>query len=238
MKLSRYTQALQDLDTVVVFSDFVDDQSDLFFVDTLTDSGTAAVGDTVNGVMLLTPSDGTVADNDEAYLTSANELFKWGTNREIYGRAKLSWTETTANIPNIGAGFMNAAVANSLLDDGGGPKLTGDAAVVFKVDGGAVWKFATATNGTSTTSTSTKAAVEDTDYVIEIIAKDWDSVSMQVVAKVNGEYLKDSNGLVIRHTVAIASATEMNLFAGIKLGAITNNDTLSIDYLYGSQTRV
>jgi len=37
---------------------------------TLTDSGTAAVGDEVGGVVTLSPSDGTVADNDEAYIAT------------------------------------------------------------------------------------------------------------------------------------------------------------------------
>lgn len=236
--LARYTQPLIDLDTVSVFTDFVDDQSDISFVDTITDTGTALVGDEVNGVMTLTPSDGTVADNDEVYIASANELFLYGTNRSIYGRCKLRFTETTATVYNVGFGFMNAVGANALIDDGGGPKTSGSTLAIFKVDGGAVWKCVSACNGTATTSTSTTSAVTATDYVLEIICNDWDGVSMQVSFKVDGVYLKDSNGYTIKHTVAIASATEMQVWAGAKLGAATNNDTTKVDYIYACQNRV
>lgn len=237
MNLNRYTRALYELDTVYVFDDFVNDQSDVVFVDTITDSGTALVGDARNGVMTLTPSDGTVADNDECYIASANELFLFAANSAIYGKCKLRFTEVTATIANVGFGFMNAVGANAIIDDGAGLKVSGSTLGIYKVDGGAVWKCVSSCNGTSTVSTSTTAATAATDYVLEIICSDWDGTSMQVSFKVDGAYLKDSNGLVIRHTVAIASATEMQVFAGIKLGAATNNDTCLVDYIYASQTR-
>lgn len=221
-----------------VFDDFTADQLDTFFVDTITDSGTVLMGDDVNGVATLTPSDGTVADNDEVYLASANELFLYGTNREIYGRCKLRFTETTVTIYNVAFGFQNAVGANSIVDDGAGLKVSGSTLGIYKVDGSGVWKCVSSCNGTSTVSTSVTVAVTATDYVLEIFVKDFDGVSMEVTFKVDGQYLKDSNGLVIKHTVAIASATEMQLFAGAKLGAITNNDTTKVDYLYGHQTRI
>jgi azurin len=238
MKLARYTKFLEELDTVWVGSDFTEDQTDITFVDTVTDTGTALVGDAVNGVMVLTPSDGTVADNDEVYLASANELFKYGTNREIYGKCKLQFAETTTGVYNVAFGFQNAVGANSIVDTTGLPKVSGSALVIYKTTTTNVWKVASSCNGTAVHTTSTAAAVAATEYVLEIIVKDWDSVSMQVVFKVDGNYLKDSNGIVIKHTVAIANATEMQVWVGAKLGAATNNDTTSVDYIYGSQTRV
>lgn len=237
MNLGRYVQQLQDLDTMIVFDDFVNDQSDITFIDTVTDSGTAAVGDGVNGVMLLTPSDGTVADNDEAYIASPNELFLFAAGKPIYGRCRLKFAETTSGVYNVAFGFQNAVSANSLIDDGGGPKVSGSTLAIFKVDGGTVWKCASACNGTSTTSTSTTSAVAATYYVLEIICNDWDGTYMEVTFKVDGVYLKDSTGAVIRHTVAIASATEMAVFAGCKLGAATNNDATSVDYILATQPR-
>jgi hypothetical protein len=61
---------------------------------------------------------------------------------------------------------------------------------------------------------------------------------MQVYFYVDGTPLKDTTGNVIKHTVAIASATEMSVWAGAKLGAATNNDTTKIDFILGQQTRV
>ena len=237
--LNRFTAALNELDTVRVFDDFVFDQSDITAVDTVTDSGTVAMGDDVNGVATLTPSDGTVADNDEAYLATPNEIFKFGTNREIYGRFKFRYTEVTANKVNIAVGFQNAVGANSIVDDGGGLKTSGSTLGIYKIDGSdSLLRVVSACNGTATTTTTNKTVAAATDYVAEILCKDWDGTSMQVLFKVNGDFLKDSNGVVIRHTVAIANATEMQMFAGVKLGAATNNDTLLLDYWYGAQTRV
>lgn len=236
--LTRFTAAQRQRDTVEIWEDFINDQADTVFVDTITDTGTALVGDDVNGVITLTPSDGTVADNDECYIASANEIFKYGTNREIYGAAKLRFTEVSAGVANVAFGFQNAVSANSLIDDAGGPKTSGSTLAIFKVDGGTVWKCVSACNGTATTSTSSTSATAATDYVLEIWVKDWDGVSMEVYFGVNGAILKDSNGNTIRHTVAIANATEMQVWAGIKLGAATNNDTLLVDWINAQQTRV
>lgn len=237
MNILRFTQELTDLDTVHVFDDFWQDQSDVNYIDTITDTGTALVGDDVNGVVTLTPSDGTVADNDECYIATPNEIFKFGTNREIYGRFKFRYTAVVAADPNVAVGFQNAVGANSIVDNGG-VKTSGSTLAVEKKDGETAFRCTSACNGTAVTTLSNKAIAAATDYVVEIVCKDWDGVSMQVGYKVNGEFLKDANGYVIRHTVAIASATEMQMFAGIKLGAATNNDTLLLDYWYGATNRV
>lgn len=237
MNLNRFTAPLNDLNTVFIFDDFVFDQSDITAVDTITDTGTVAMGDDVNGVATLTPSDGTVADNDEAYLATPNEIYKFGTNREIYGKFKFRYTAVVAADPNVAVGFQNAVGANSIVDNGG-VKTSGSTLAVEKKDGETAFRCTSACNGTAVTTLSNKTIAAATDYVVEIICRDWDGTSMQVLFKVDGEYLKDTNNVVIKHTVAIASATEMQMFAGVKLGAATNNDTLLLDYWYGAQTRV
>lgn len=237
MNLNRFSPDLANLDTFHLFDDFWQDQSDINAIDTVTDSGTVVIGDAAAGLVTLTPSDGSVADNDEAYLATPNELWIFAVGKPIYGRCRLKFTEVTATKLNVAFGFQNAVGANSLVDDGGGPKVSGSTLCIYKVDGGAVWRCASACNGTSTDSVSTTAAVAATWYELEIICGDWDGVSMQVSFKVDGQYLRDSNNAIIRHTVAIASATEMALFLGAKLGAATNNDTVIADYWYGAQAR-
>lgn len=233
---TRMTSVLADLQqTMWVANHFTDDQSDLVAIDTITDTGSVAIGDAVGGVVVLTPSDGTVGDNDEAYLATPNELFKFGTNREIYGRARLQFSEVTANKVNIAFGFQNAVGANSIVDDGGGLKVSGSTLGIYKIDGSdSLLRCVSSCNGTSTVTISNKTVSAATWYDLEILVNDWDGVSMQVTFKCDGQYLRDSNNVVIRHTVAIASATEMSMFAGVKLGAATNNDTLSLDWWYGS----
>ncbi len=238
MNLSRFTAPLMDLQTVYIYDDFLLDQVDTTAVDTITDSGTVLMGDDVNGVATLTPSDGTVADNDEAYLASPNQNFKFGTNREIYGKFKFRYTAVVAADPNWAVGFQNAVGANSIVDNGGSVKTSGSTACVEKRDGETAFRFTVACNGTAQTTLSNKTMAAATDYVVEIELKDWDGVSMMATARVDGEFLKDVNNAVIRFAVPIASAVVMSLWAGIKLGAATNNDTLLLDYWYGAQTRV
>lgn len=236
--LARFTAPLRDFDTCYVWSDFVDAQSDLFFIDTVTDSGTIAMGDSQYGVAVFTPSDGTIADNDEAILTSANEVFLFAAGKPMYGRAKLRFAETVATTQNIGFGLMNAGVTDPLGDNGAGPKVSGSTVMIAKVDGGAVWKAVTANNSSSTTSTSTAAAVASTDYILEFFGEDFSSTQMVFTFKVNGDYLLDAtSGQIIRHLVTVASATEMEVTLAVKLGAGTNNDTMSVDYVYAHQYR-
>lgn len=236
--LARYVRELFDWDVVVIDNDFEEAQSDIRAVDTVTDSGTIAGGDAANGVYTFTPSDVSVADNDEAILATPNELFKFGTNRCIYGRFKFRYTAVVAADPNVAVGFVNAAATDPLGDNGAGVKTSGSCLAVAKVDGGTVFRCYSSCNGTSTVTASNKTIAAATDYVVEIEATDWDGVSMQVSFKVDGEYLRDTSNQIIKHTVAIASATEMNGFAAIKLGAATNNDTLLLDRWTFLQTRV
>jgi hypothetical protein len=236
MNLARYVQPLKDIDTMYVFDDFTGDQSDITAVDTVTDIGTVSVGDGANGVAALVPSDGTVADNDEAYLATPNELYRFAANREIYGRFRVQFTEANADDANVAVGFMNAVGANALIDDGGGPKVSGSTLAIYKVDGSNVWKCASACNGVSTVSTSTKAAGGAAYQELEIVCKDWDGVNMRVLFRVDGDYLRDANNNVITHAVAVANSTEMQMFAGVKNGG-ANLETLNLDYWFGSQTR-
>lgn len=236
MNLNRFTAPLYDLDTFHVFSDFWEDQADTVFIDTVTDSGSVAVGDSVAGIAVLTPSDGTVGDNDEAYLATPNELFKFAAGKPIYGRCRLQFTEANTDDANVGFFFQNAVGGDSILDNGGGLKVSGSTLGIYKVDGGTVWRCVSSCNGTSTDTISTKTAGGSSYQVLEIICGDWDGVSMQVSFRVDGEYLKDSNGNLIRHTVAIANATEMQVGVGVKNGN-TNLETLNVDYLYAAQKR-
>jgi hypothetical protein len=236
--LNRFTGALWDLDTFYIFDDFWMDQTDLTAVDTITDTGTALVGDETRGIMTLTPSDGTVADNDEVYIATPNECFLFAAGRPIYGECRLLFAETTATVYNVAFGFMNAVGANTIVDTTGLPKTSGSTLCIYKTTTTAVWKVASAVNGVATHTTSTAGAVAATWYVLKIICDDaGDGVNMRCTFRVNDAPLRDSNNLPIVHTIPIASATEMQMFAGAKLGAATNNDTTKVDYWYGAQKR-
>lgn len=228
----KYPPLFKDLDQQVeVIDDFTWDQTDLSWIDTITDTGTAAVGDAVNGVMVLTPSDGTVADNDEVYLGTSNELFLFAADKPFLGRAKIKFTETASGVYNCFVGFANAFAANLMVDDGGGMRASGSLAAIYKVDGGTVWRCVTRNNGVVTDSVSLTSSTKTGYQVLEVEVSPRDSLTVTVTFKVDGVYLRDSTtGAIIRHTVTVASATEMQFGFGAKLGAGTNNDALSCDY--------
>lgn len=233
----RFPRELTQIDQFGVFSDFAEDQLDALFVDTITDTGTVLMGDAAGGVATLTPSDGTVADNDEAYLASANEVFLVAAGKPIYAAASLKFAEANTDDANIAFGLQNAVGANSIVDDGAGLKVSGSCIGIFKVDGGTVWKCVSSINGTSTVSTSTATAGGTAFQKLEIEVIDFTGTQMKVVFKLDGIPLKDSTtGLDIVHTIAVASATEMQLFAGVKNGG-ANLETLNVDWMGAWQLR-
>lgn len=215
------------------FDDFLIDQTDLFFIDTVSDSGSAAVGDATNGVMVLTPSDGTVADNDEVYFGTSNELFKFAADKHFIGRARIQFTETSSGVYNAFVGFVSALNgADTMVDDGGGMRASGSIAAIYKIDGGTTWLCVTRNNGVVTTSTSSTTAGGSSYQELEVEVVPFTTTQVHVLFRVDGVPLKDSTtGLPIVHTVTVASSTEMNFGCGAKLGAGTNNDVLNVDYI-------
>ena len=138
-------------------------------------------------------------------------------------------------------GLANAAnAANLIVDDGAGPRATGNLFVVEKRDGETEFRL-TSRNGTAVTTTlSTTTAGVSNDLnsfqEIEIFVFDLDGgTTVEVNAKVDGMYLRDTNNVVITHRRLIASSTEMMPFAAVKNGS-ANNELLYVDYIYAHQS--
>jgi len=238
MKLSRFPAVLGERDTVHVHDDFfwyvTAHQWTSLAADT---TPTLTVGDAVNGVLALFTD---TTDNNEVAVRTTAELFKFGTLRQIYGRGKLQYAENDTNKANVFFGFASAIGANLLVDNGAGPRVTGDILAIFKVDGGTAWKCISQTNGTAVTSTSTTTAGGSAAQVLEIDCVDSDDgVNMIATFKVDGIPLRDSTtGLIIKHTVLIASATEMNGGVYVKTGGGAGGETVNVDTIDFVQTRV
>lgn len=224
-------------DCYILEDDFDYSQSDLFWTDVVTDTGTATVGDALCGIMALTPSDGTVADNDEVYLATTKELFKFAAGKPLYACARIQYAEGNTDDANVFFAFQNAVAANSLVDDGAGMRATGSGCGIYKVDGGTKWIVWSMVNSVATTTTSTTTAGGASYIKVELEVVDHDSTNGWFTVKIDNEYLKDTYGNVIRHAVPYASATEMMLGFGLKNGAATTVETLNIDYVAASQPR-
>ena len=212
------------------FPSFTDTQ---VWTETSGDTGAAIAmtGAAGGGITLTTGA----TDNNECYLESTNELFKFLDNRPIHFQALVNYAEANTDDANVLVGLMDAPGADSLVDNGGGPKSSYSGAVFYKVDGGTAWIFETSNATTQTTSTSTTTAGGTADQLLEIEVLNVSGTAVDVVPKINGQQLIDStSGDLIRHTVLLASATEMAIVVGNKAGGGTS-EVLTLKVVSASQ---
>jgi len=206
---------------------------------TATDSGTAAVGDAAGGIIVLNPSDGTVADNDEVYLQT-KELFKIVTGKPLFASILIQFTEAATNAANVMFGFMDAPTANCIVDNGAGPKTSFSGAVFYKVDGETVWRCMYSDGSTQSgsgqlTATNTLNKVEQTaggsSYVkLEIEIVPTSSTTCDIMFSINDVCVYKFMDKTY------ASATEMALMVGAKNGS-ANQETINVDWIVGLQKR-
>lgn len=235
-KLLDMPQALKERRQFGFFDDMLWYVTVHLWTTTVSDSGTIAGGDAAGGIVTLTPSDGTVGDNDEAYLQTTKELFLIAADKPILFEALIKFVEANTDDANVAAGLADAPIANTLVDNGAGLKTSFSGAVIYKVDGGTVWKFVTSNGATQTISTSTTTAGGSAYQRLRIEINPISSLACEAIPYVDGVQLADSNGKPIKHTILFASATEMAAFVGVKNGD-TNLETLLVDYIAAWQLR-
>lgn len=215
----------------------------------LTDTGTAAEDqDGINGLVTLLPSDGSVADNDEAYIYT-NECTKFLNGKSFYLGARLQFTEAATNAANIlfgiGEGF---GPANTLQDNGGGPPADYDGCCFFKVDGNTRWFFET--------SLGTSQQTFELDYVAgqagfttlilecevvsatEIVVTPWiDQTGRNALVQAL-PYSANFNPrrVPVQSRFAYSSPGEMAICFGVKNGS-ANQQQLDVDLCFINQVR-
>jgi hypothetical protein len=202
----------------------------------VTDSGTVATLDAAGGILRLLPSDGTIADNDEAYVKSTKEVALFAVDKPlaIFGRIKI--TEANVDDSNVAFGCMDAVAADSILDNGGGPKASYSGAVIFKADGDTYWSVESSIGATQTTN-KTSLLVSSGAFVDFRIEAQPVGSDVFVTYFADGTLLRDfTTNEPIKHTVALGTPTEMNVFAGVKNGG-ANQETLDVDYIAFTATR-
>lgn len=216
--------------------DFFQYVSGDYWTATLTDSGTASlITTTPGGIIELACSDGSVADNDEAYIGST-AAFLPAANKPLYFEAKFKFTEANTDDANIMLGFCSTSAANAILDDGGGPPASYSGAVIFKVDGATVWNCETSV---STTQTTTTTAVSSTSSnyqyaAIEIIPVSSTLAEVSFLYSAGGS--TDSYQLLAKQQWTYTSVAALKAFAGAKNGG-ANHEKLYVDYVKAFQLR-
>lgn len=205
---------------------------------TATDSGTSTVGDAVGGTVVLAPSDGTVADNDEIYFHQASETFKFADGKAIEGEVRIQFSEAATDDANVIVALLNGWAANALQDNGAGVKADASGCGFFKVDGGTNWKVFFS-DSTTQEIVELTAANSLTGTAQTAGGASYQRLGFKVLA--NGTRLEVQffidDVLVYRMAdKTFANATEMELGIGAKNGG-ANNESIVVDYAYCFQAR-
>lgn len=234
----------EDLCKLPLTHGIVDDfyfERDEFWTDT-ADAGTHTLdADGVGGILQLI-NDAT--DNNEQYRESP-ERWKIADDKPIVFECRAKFVEANTDDNNVIIGLMDAPGANTLLDNGAGPKASYSGAVFFKVDGGTKWQVESSEGSTQTTHTTEHTAGGGWQTV-RIIIRPISSTEAEVEFWIDPNGGQDfqqvrEDGVTprvpnIKHTVDYSSTTELAIVMGQKNGD-TNAETLEIDYVACFQKR-
>lgn len=200
------------------FTDYTDGEGGLS--STLTHSGSTAVAAATSGlpsgVLVITCSDGTVVDNDEASVGSEVKSWILQTGKDLWYEARVKFTEQNADDANIGVGLMSTHAANTLQADGVGPPASYDGIVFYKVDGGTVWNIECSQAGNQTTVISVATRQSGS----------WARLGFHVVGRERVDFYID--GIQVGSISANLPTAAMGLFFGARNG-FTNNEVLNAD---------
>jgi hypothetical protein len=238
----RLPQSLRDKDVFGIYEDWVDGYvSGDRWTPLVTDSSSAstlvlALATTGTGGVLSITQDAT--DNDEIYFGMTKSVFKIADNKSLYFESRGQYSEGNTNANNVIAGFCSTFAANTLIDDGGGPVASATMAVIYKVDGGTVWRcrsqIGAGVGQTDTVSVNTAGGSAYQTLGIEILP--YSSTKAQVIYTIDGAPMRDANGLAIVHDLTYTNAVNMSPIWGCKTGSATAEVLLN-DYIAAYQTR-
>lgn len=222
--------------TFTMFDDFDWYISPHRWTATLTDSGTVTVTAGTTRVAIAM-SDGTVADNDEAYLATTNANFAVAAGGNLYGEARIQFTEANTDDANIAFGFSSSVAANVIVDDGAGLRTTGTHFVIYKVDGGTAWICESRNGSTVSRNTSSTTAGGSAYQTLGVEIVELTSTTCTAVYKCDGVILRDATtGQPIRHQVLYSGLSNCQLWTGGKNGG-ANLETLNVEYMAAVQAR-
>ena len=238
----RLPTSLREKDVFGIYEDWVDGYvSGDRWTPLVSDSSSAStlvlvLATTGVGGKLSITQDAT--DNDEIYFGMTKSVYKIAANKPCYFEAKGQYAEGATDDNNVIAGWCSTFAANTLIDDGGGPVASATMAVIYKIDGGTVWRcrsqIGAAVGITDTVSTATAGGTADQTLGVEILP--YNATNAKVIYTLDGNPLYDSNGKAIVHDLVYTNAVNMSPIWGCKNGSGTA-EVLVNDYIAAFQAR-
>lgn len=202
------------------------------------DAGTSVAIDAagVGGIVKLTTG---ATDNNEAGLFTTNELFLLAAGKSLRAGVRLQFTEANTDDANMLFGFADAPGADALLDNGGGVSTAFTTAIlIYKIDGGTVWRFHVENGADTDLYTSTLTAGGSSYQWLEILGDvvDGSIDEYGFTFKLDGlDVLNTDTGRPLRLSIPYASATEMDFGVYVKAGS-ANSEVVNVDKIYAYQT--
>lgn len=203
----------------------------------VADSGeTQAVTDAAGGVLSIA-CDGD--DNDEAYIHTTYEMFKFAQNKPIVAEVRQYYEEQATDDANIIIGFFDAFAANVMVDNGAGPKTSGSGFGFFKEDGETLWSVYASKSSTQTkvqlTATNSRDGIAKTagDQGYQRLGFEFCPSASD---RAHFNYYIDGVHVYTISDFDYSSGTEMDIGFGVKAGG-GQTDTLFVDYVSAYQSR-
>jgi hypothetical protein len=230
----HYTRSLLTYEFFDDFTTELDTTNE--YTNTLTASGTTAVGNGEDGRLVMTTN---AADNAENFLGLRNLTIAVGVNKPVVCWGRFQYAEANTSAANVAVGLTSTVATGLLTDNGGGMKTSGAHFAIYKIDGGTTWIVETR-NGTSfTRSTTTVTAGSANMQTFEVIISENAQVPTQMIAvyKLNGQLLNDAaTGLPISHRIAHSGIGALTPFVAVKSGS-TTAEVLTVDLIGVAKNR-
>lgn len=230
VKLLDDVEILSNDRTLVWEDNFLWYISPHLWTSTLTDTGSVTALTTHGGGVAITPSDGTVADNDEAYIGWTNKNIVPTNLKPIVFQTVIQYAEGATDDANVIAGLLSTSAANALLDNGGGPPASYSGLCFFKVDGGTNWNIEASVGGTQTTVELTAAnSLDGVAHTAGGSAKQTLTIEFVPFTSTTAEVIWYIDGVAVYKTNwTYTSVVAMSPVLGLKNGDITTVETLNV----------
>lgn len=112
--------------------------TDKYTVVTAVDGTVLQIDSAPGGVAIKSAA--ATAGNEDCYLVREAETFKLAADKPLLFKAIVQATEDDTNQNNLIVGLTDGAAANLLVNDGAGPKTSGNTLCFYKTDGSLNWK--------------------------------------------------------------------------------------------------
>jgi hypothetical protein len=227
-------EIFDDFDKAIVAGDlWTPDTSDSSSAATLF--LTLATTGNCNGILSMTQD---ATDNDELYLGMTCLPFLIRNNKPLVFETRIQYAEGATDDNNVMVGFISTKADDTLIDNGGGPVASATMAVIYKVDGGTVWRTRSQVGAAvgQTDSISDTTAGGSAYQTLRVEINPVSSTVAEVIYSVDGVQLKTAAGVPIKDRLVYTNAVVMGAFVGIKNGSNTA-EVLLCDYVYAAQKR-